>query len=219
MAFEDALQYHKTELTITLAAILIPNWTIIKWNLFLDVELRICNRNHARSVHWIRHEARPPAFCGMMDGIRFCRCGCGCQSEDPFVCFGTKPTQRACNYLLDQKRMREGRSQREQKKPGQLTDQDSRQNRVNRRGQSREENSSWGLWTQRPGWPTWKNESVFLVALWEFCSNSLTISHRCTESYTKVSQTFPFLHLELTQVCLFSFLPPSRLCMLCFVCL
>ena len=37
----------------------------------------------------------------------------------------------------------------------------------------------------------------------------------------KVSQISPFLHLELIQVhvCLFSFLPPSRLCMLCFVCL
>ena len=36
----------------------------------------------------------------------------------------------------------------------------------------------------------------------------------------KVSQTSLFLRLELTQVrvCLFSFLPLSRLCMLCFVC-
>ena len=28
-----------------------------------------------------------------MGGIRFCRCGC--QSENPCVCFGAKPTQRA----------------------------------------------------------------------------------------------------------------------------
>ena len=40
---------------------------------------------------------------------------------------------------------------------------------------------------------------------------TLVIAHRCTESYAKVSQTSPFLRLELTQVrdFLFSFLPPS----------
>ena len=35
------------------------------------------------------------------------------------------------------------------------------------------------------------------------------IAYRNTESYTKAN---------LIRVCLFSFLPPSRLCMLCFVC-
>ena len=46
-----------------------------------------------------------------MGGIPFC--GCGCQSEDPFVCFGVKPSQRACMQDLpqDRKRTREGRSQ------------------------------------------------------------------------------------------------------------
>ena len=46
-----------------------------------------------------------------MGGIRFC--GCGCQSEDSFVCFGTKPTQTACkrDFPQDRKRIREGRSQ------------------------------------------------------------------------------------------------------------
>ena len=39
---------------------------------------------------------------------------CKCQSEDSFVCFGTKPTQRACvqDFPRDQKRTREGRSHR-----------------------------------------------------------------------------------------------------------
>ena len=34
-----------------------------------------------------------------------------CQSEDHFVCFGVKPTQRACarDYLRDRKRTREGK--------------------------------------------------------------------------------------------------------------
>ena len=49
---------------------------------------------------------------------------------------------------------------------------------------------------------------------------TLTKAHRCTESSVKESQTFPFLRLEPThaRVCLFSFPPSSRLCMLCFVC-
>ena len=49
----------------------------------------------------------------------------------------------------------------------------------------------------------------------------LMLAHRCTENYDKVSKTSPFLRLELSQVCicLISFLPPSKLCMLCFVCL
>ena len=50
---------------------------------------------------------------------------------------------------------------------------------------------------------------------------TLAIAHRCTESYTKVSKTSLFFRLELKQacVCLLSFLPPSQLCILCFLCL
>ena len=42
-----------------------------------------------------------------------------CQSEDPFVCFGVKPTQRACAQDLprDRKRTREGKVP-EQNRPG-----------------------------------------------------------------------------------------------------
>ena len=45
-----------------------------------------------------------------MLGIRCVGVG-ECQSEDPFVCFGAKPTQRACARDLpqDRKRMREGK--------------------------------------------------------------------------------------------------------------
>ena len=59
-----------------------------------------------------------------------------------------------------------------------------------------------------------EDESAFLVTLWEFHSNTRRYS---LQKARKVSQTSPFLCLELTQdrVCLFSFLPPSRLCMLC----
>ena len=63
----------------------------------------------------------------MMDGIRFC--GCGCQSENPFVCFGVKPTQRACMRDLpwDRKWTREGRSKRGQKDTGRRRDQSTEQ--------------------------------------------------------------------------------------------
>ena len=44
--------------------------------------------NHRRT--WCKKNSR--WYCDMMGGIRFCRCGC--QSEDPLVCFGAKLTQR-----------------------------------------------------------------------------------------------------------------------------
>ena len=55
-----------------------------------------------------------------------------CHSEDPFVCFGAKPTQRACAWYLLRylRKTREVRSQGEQRR---------RQNRAfDRRGQSTE---------------------------------------------------------------------------------
>ena len=155
--------------------------------------------------------------CDTMGGIRFC--GCKCLSEDPFVCFGTKPTQRACtqDFPRDWKRTKEGRSQnRKKQRTGKSTEggrqqKSAEQNRaVNRREQSREVRGSQLLgpvnpearlanvreWVSVPG--------GFVGILFEY---TFTIVHRCTESYTKVSQTFLFLHLELTQVhdCLFLF--------------
>ena len=65
----------------------------------------------------------------MMGSIRFS----GCQSEDPFICFGTKPTQKACAQDSPRDQMREGKvPEREQRK----ADNRSQQNRaVGRRGQ------------------------------------------------------------------------------------
>ena len=132
----------------------------------------------------------------MMGGIRFC--GCGCQSEDPFVCFGIKPTQRAC-APPDRKRTREERSQSRQEKEA---EQRSWQNRGSQ--QSREErwmlepvDSEAGLANMR-GWVSIPGGFVGISLEY-----TLTLAHRCTESHAKVSQTSPFLHLELTQVRLF----------------
>ena len=73
-------------------------------------------------------------ICDTMGGIHFC--GCGYQSENPFVCFGAKPTQRACARDLprDRKKTRKGRSQRRGK--------DSRHERAVKRRRTQSAESS-----------------------------------------------------------------------------
>ena len=131
-------------------------------------------------------------------------------SASHFVCFGAKPTQKACMQDLprDWKRMSQSREDareetRTENRPFGRREQelglvDSEAGLANVRG-----------WVSVPG--------GFVGISLEY---TLALAHRCTESYAKVSQTSHFLRLELTQahVCLFSLLPPSRLCMLCFVC-
>ena len=138
------------------------------------------------------------------------------QSEDSFVSFGAKPTQRACarDFPRDRKRTRKGRSQSQEKE----AEQTSRQRTGRSAGESRRllgcVDPEIGLANVR-GWVSIPGDFVGISLEY-----TLAIACRCTESSTKMSQTSPFLHLELTQVrvCLFSFLPLSRLCMLCFVC-
>ena len=124
-----------------------------------------------------------------MLGIR-CIGVCGCQSDDPFVCFGSKPTQTAC--ARDRKWMKEGRSERgqnesQQKVPGE----DSEQMRVRLRGgQSTEVRKAAARisWPTDAGWPTREVKSALLVALWEFSLEyTLALAHRnteCTKSVT-----------------------------------
>ena len=66
-----------------------------------------------------------------MGGICFCRC----QSENPFVCFGAKPSQRACAWDLPRDRKDEGR------KSDRTVDKGEEKKTVGMRGQSREGNS------------------------------------------------------------------------------
>ena len=49
-------------------------------------------------------------------------------SEDSFVCFGAKPTQRACarDFLRDRKRTREGRPQSSQEKEAEQSTEETR---------------------------------------------------------------------------------------------
>ena len=138
--------------------------------------------------------------------VAFISVGVGkCQSEDSFVCFGAKATQ-------DRKRMREERSESQQKWTGQRTDQLTEKGSRQKRAGAITCGLRSGLANVR-GWVS--IPYGFVEISLEYM---LTLAHRCTESYAKMSQTSPFLRLELTQVCLFSFLPPSRLYILCFVC-
>ena len=128
----------------------------------------------------------------------------------------------------DQKRTKEGKvpgQTRPVDRIGQSTEQDSQQNR---REQGSRQNKAVGRREQALG-PVDLELGLANVRGWVSVPGgflgisleyTLALAHRYTESYVKVSQTSPFLRLELTQVrvCLFSFLPPSRLCMLCFVC-
>ena len=166
-----------------------------------------------------------------MLGIRFCGCGYE-QVPVSFVCFGTKPTQRACAWdLRDRKKTIRRRRPEE--------DEGRHVPRVNRRKQWTELASQQERAVDRSlGKPTVTERRLLgpmdpeaglaNVRGWVKVPGgfvgipldyTLTIAHRFTESYSKMSQNSPFLRLELTQirVCLFSFPPPSRLCMLCFV--
>ena len=138
--------------------------------------------------------------CDTMGGIRFC--GCGCQSENPFVCFGAKPTQRACARDLprDRKMTWEGRSQRQSAGEGsqeKWTELTSLQKRTEQPTEVRKAAASTcGLRCQVSQREKMNQHSS--VALWEFRSN--TRSRLLTEAQNarKVSQNSPVLSLELT---------------------
>ena len=160
-----------------------------------------------------------------MGGIRFSVCRC--QPENPFVCFGAKTTQRAWvrDPPRDRKRSREGRSQRRQRESvnkGRQKDTVSRREQkgpVDRAGQSgrwkqdREERrtevrktTAKTCWSTEAGLTNARKWVSIPSGFVEVSRNyTPAIDCRCAESYTKVSQTSPFLRLELTQarVCLF----------------
>ena len=124
-----------------------------------------------------------------------------CQSEDPFVWFGTKPAQRACERDLpwDQNKTREGRFQRRIEK---WTEQRSRQNFGEADSQEKEaETWAVGRREQELG-PKDPEAWLAYVRGWVSVPGgfvrisleyTLALAHKCTESYAKVSQTSPFL--------------------------
>ena len=104
--------------------------------------------------------------------------------NNPIVCFVGKPPQRACARDLpqDQKRTREGRSQRQsagdvsQKKD---TVKKWEQGRVETRQQKSERRLLGPVDLQMPGCPTREDESAFLVASWRFAR-----THACDSQHT-----------------------------------
>ena len=143
-------------------------------------------------------------MCDTIGGIRFC--GCGFQSENPFVCSGAKPTQRAYAWDLprDRKRTRKGRSQRNsQQKGARETNQEVSQEM--RTGQRRDQSIEVRKAAARTCWPTdagFTNARIWVSIPSGFVEVSRkytpAIACKCTESSTKVSQTSPLLRLELT---------------------
>ena len=81
------------------------------------------NNDPSKSIKSIERNMGVLSFLScryIYDTVLGIRCvGVGeCQSEDPFVCFGVKPTQRACarDLPLDRKKTRKGRFQNRQEK-------------------------------------------------------------------------------------------------------
>ena len=75
-------------------------------------------------------------MCDTMLGIR-CVGVCGCQSKNSFVCFGAKPTQRACARDLPLDRKNAGRKVREKTEEGiqqKAPEEDSQEMRVGLNG-------------------------------------------------------------------------------------
>ena len=101
-----------------------------------------------------------------------------CHSEDLFVCFGAKPTQRA--WTRDRKWRREGKCQRRQR--------EAVDNRPEIAVQRRTQSAEGGSEKMEAGQS--RDESAFLVALWKFSAKyTPAIACNCSESCTKVSQT------------------------------
>ena len=136
-----------------------------------------------------------------------------CQSEDSFVCFAAKPAQRACtrDFLRDRKKTRKGKVPEQNRKELATV----RERRRSERGSFWRR--SWDLWTQRPGQPAWEDESAFLVAVWEFFSNTRSWhppKHRMPER----CQNFSLLTLRPNpSPCLFVLLS-STLGYICYIC-
>ena len=136
-----------------------------------------------------------------------------CQSEDPFVCFGTKPTQRAGTRDLpwDQKKTKEGRSQSQQK----WAEQGSRQERAVNRSRGKPTARMCG-----PGCQVGHRERMNQHSGW-LCGNFTQIhALDSSQNARKMSQTSPLLRLEWTQVrvCSLIFHPLGCVCYVFCVC-
>ena len=99
-------------------------------------------------------------WCGTMASIHSVGVGVSeRQSEDSFVCFVAKPTQRACvrDFLRDRKKTMKAISQSSEPW-GVSNSQEKATVRERRLLKSAPEEKSWDLWTQKPGQPAREDE-------------------------------------------------------------
>ena len=140
-----------------------------------------------------------------------------CQSEDSFVCFGAKPTQRsyARDFPQNRKKTKEG------KVPEQSTEESNQQMSGKGDGQ-REMTAKRGVGTCGLKSQVSQRKRISHLSLW-LCRNFARI-HAC-DSPTKTTQKYHKLlpsyawSLPKPMFVYSSFLPPSQLCKLCLVCL
>ena len=150
-----------------------------------------------------------------MLGIR-CVSVCGCPSENSFVCFGAKPTQRLAHEISHEtwrgwrkEGPREEKKTVSRRKQKGLVDRTGRskrwnQDREERRTEVRKTTAKTCSPTEAGLTNARKWVSIPCCFVEVSCKYTPTIAWKCTESCTKVSQT-SLLRLQLTQIrfCLF----------------
>ena len=146
----------------------------VKWLKWRLEQIKDKKSSHEKAVQFNQ------VYCDTMLGIR-CVSVSGCQSDDPFDCFGTKLTQRARSPTRPE--VDKGRKFRE--RPVRQSAEGSRRRLLG------------PVDLQMPGWPTREDGSAFLVALWTFRENTHAIVCKYTESCTQVSLTSPTLSLYI----------------------
>ena len=105
-----------------------------------------------------------------------------CQSEDSSVCFGAKPTQRACtrDFPRDRKRTREGRPESQQMWTEEI--------RAENRAVSRREQATARMWGLKAGLADvrgWVSVPYGFVGI--SLEYTLALAHRCTECYKSIT--------------------------------
>ena len=105
-------------------------------------------------------------FIETMVKIRFSGCWCGWAPVRKFFCLLKRETNTKGLYAKFPTRPEEDE---ERQGPRAVN---RREELVTVRERRRSEKRSWDLWTQKPGRPAREDESVFLIAVWEFCSDT-----------------------------------------------
>ena len=89
------------------------------------------------------------SLCNVTRWVAFISVAVGkCQSEDSFVCFGVKPTHRACALISHETGRRRGKEGPRVSQEKETEETRAENKPVDRTGQSAEESRCYNLWTQ-----------------------------------------------------------------------